>query len=102
MSVAEDDDELAQSAKVKVVAVLLGFTQADRKVKAAMATRTIILRRLTDAASFSLTRTDFITSRPRQIAASAGTFAYDSGAKDTQEFDDVAKRSRGTAERKRH
>ncbi|KAI5479767.1 STE/STE11/cdc15 protein kinase [Pseudohyphozyma bogoriensis] len=44
LQVAKDDDDLAESAKVKIVHIFLIFAQADRKIKEAMCTRTIILR----------------------------------------------------------
>ncbi|GAA5977680.1 hypothetical protein JCM11641_001376 [Rhodosporidiobolus odoratus] len=50
MHVCGDDDDLAESAKVKIVHVLLLFAQSDHKVKEAMARRTVALR-LVKAAS---------------------------------------------------
>ncbi|GAA5904546.1 serine/threonine-protein kinase [Sporobolomyces salmoneus] len=44
ISVCGDDDDLAESAKVKIVQILLLFAQSDHKVKQAMATRAISLR----------------------------------------------------------
>ena len=42
---AEDDDDLAESAKAKIVHILLLFAQSDLKVKEAIATRQVLLRR---------------------------------------------------------
>ncbi|GAA5885013.1 hypothetical protein JCM16303_006517 [Sporobolomyces ruberrimus] len=50
MSVCRDDDDLAESAKVKIVDILLLFAQSDHKVKHALATRANSLR-LVKAAS---------------------------------------------------
>ncbi|KAM0746355.1 kinase-like protein [Meredithblackwellia eburnea MCA 4105] len=44
MHVAKDDDDLAESAKAKIVHILLVFAQSDKKVKEALATRAVILR----------------------------------------------------------
>nr|CRX79037.1 hypothetical protein ls5930a1_00083 [Leucosporidium scottii] len=44
ISVAVDDDDLAESAKAKIVGIFLLFSQSDRKVKEAMARRTVVLR----------------------------------------------------------
>jgi hypothetical protein len=45
ISSAEDEDELAESATAKVVTILLLFSQSDFKVKEAMTTRPVVLRR---------------------------------------------------------
>ncbi|GAA5871422.1 hypothetical protein JCM8547_002661 [Rhodosporidiobolus lusitaniae] len=50
LNVCGDDDDLADSAKAKIVHILLLFAQSDHKVKEAMARRTIVLR-LVKAAS---------------------------------------------------
>lgn len=44
LHVAIDDDDLAESAKAKIVHIFLLFAQADRKVKEAMANRAVVLR----------------------------------------------------------
>ncbi|GAA6044474.1 hypothetical protein JCM8097_000899, partial [Rhodosporidiobolus ruineniae] len=44
LHVCGDDDDLAESAKAKIVQILLLFAQSDHKVKEAMARRTIALR----------------------------------------------------------
>ncbi|GAA5845101.1 hypothetical protein JCM9279_005433 [Rhodotorula babjevae] len=44
LSVCGDPDDLAESAKAKIVHVLLLFAQSDHKVKEAMARRSILLR----------------------------------------------------------
>ncbi|GAA6017250.1 hypothetical protein JCM10207_003660 [Rhodosporidiobolus poonsookiae] len=44
LHVCEDDDDLAESAKAKIVHILLLFAQSDHKVKEAMARRTTALR----------------------------------------------------------
>ena len=43
---AEDDDDLADSAKIKIVQILLAFAQSDYKVKEALATRPVITSHL--------------------------------------------------------
>ncbi|GAA5906712.1 hypothetical protein JCM6882_003280 [Rhodosporidiobolus microsporus] len=50
LNVCGDDDDLAESAKAKIVHILLLFAQSDHKVKEAMARRTTALR-LVKAAS---------------------------------------------------
>ena len=45
MSVADDDDDLAQSALYKIVHILLPFGQSDLKVKMELAQRPVILRK---------------------------------------------------------
>ncbi|CEQ42898.1 SPOSA6832_04772, partial [Sporobolomyces salmonicolor] len=44
LSVCTDDDDLAESAKFKIMNVLLLFAQSDHKVKEAMASRATVLR----------------------------------------------------------
>ncbi|ORY78918.1 hypothetical protein BCR35DRAFT_325387 [Leucosporidium creatinivorum] len=44
ISVAVDDDDLAVSAKAKIIGIFLLFSQSDRKVKEAMACRAVVLR----------------------------------------------------------
>ncbi|KAL8290145.1 hypothetical protein RQP46_003084 [Phenoliferia psychrophenolica] len=44
LQVAKDDDDLAESAKAKIIHILLIFAQSERKVKEAMSTRTVVLR----------------------------------------------------------
>ncbi|GAA5892422.1 hypothetical protein JCM5296_003594 [Sporobolomyces johnsonii] len=44
LSVCNDDDDLAESAKVKIMNILLLFAQSDHKIKEAMASRATVLR----------------------------------------------------------
>ncbi|KAK4699243.1 hypothetical protein P7C70_g7019, partial [Phenoliferia sp. Uapishka_3] len=44
LHVAKDDDDLAESAKAKIIHIFLFFAQSDRKVKEAMSTRAVVLR----------------------------------------------------------
>lgn len=44
LAVADDDDELAQSALYKIVHILLIFAQSDLKVKTELAQRSVALR----------------------------------------------------------
>lgn len=44
LSVSKDDDDLAESAKAKIINIFLLFAQSDRKVKEAMANRVVVLR----------------------------------------------------------
>ena len=55
MSVADDDDDLAQSALYKIVHILLPFGQSDLKVKMELAQRPIILREFLKIAPHSKT-----------------------------------------------
>jgi hypothetical protein len=51
--VCGDSDDLAESAKAKIVHILLLFAQSDHKVKEAMAKRGVLLRKST---SLTLTK----------------------------------------------
>lgn len=44
LHVANDDDDLAESAKAKIIHIFFIFVQSERKVKEVMATRAIVLR----------------------------------------------------------
>jgi hypothetical protein len=58
LSVCGDSDDLAESAKAKIVHILLLFAQSDHKVKEAIAKRGVLLRKsavLPQASSSCLT-----------------------------------------------
>lgn len=104
LAVCGDPDDLAESAKAKIVHVLLLFAQSDHKVKEAMARRSILLRACSPSSPSSSSNLLFVEltlvtppCRSRQGRQRPRARAPRHPAQDDQELVDAARRARAAS-----